>query len=134
MAERKSREQAKGKMKKTERAKLAKGKAKKAEKVKPTREKAKKAKPTEGVELYRGRVALKIVPPIDFAQLDGLKKALFEVKNLRVVVVAGAAGEGIQILVSAEEPLPLLNILRGVPVVAGVARKGGEIQVSLKAR
>jgi hypothetical protein len=79
-------------------------------------------------------VTLNITPPVDFAQLDVLKQALFGVEDLRVVMVGGAVGEGSRVLVSAEEPLPLINVLRGIPVVEEVAGKGGEIQVRLKAR
>ncbi len=114
-------------------AKEAKKKTKKAEKVKPAKEKPKKAvEPAAGAGLYRGIVTLNIAPPIDFAQLDSLKKALFEVGDLRVVMVGGAVGGGSRVLVSAEEPLPLLNILRGIPAVEEVAGKGDEIEVSLK--
>jgi len=119
-------------------AKEAKEKAKKAEKAKLVKEKAKKAEkaaePSVDAGTYRGMVTLNITPPVDFAQLDVLKQALFGVEDLRVVMVGGAAGEGSRVLVSAEEPLPLINVLRGIPVVEEVAGKGGEIQVRLKAR
>jgi len=116
-------------------AKEAKEKAKKAEKTKPAKEKVEKAaEPSVDAGTYRGMVTLNITPPVDFAQLDVLKQALFGVEDLRVVMVGGAAGEGSRVLVSAEEPLPLINVLRGIPVVEEVAGKGDEIQVRLKAR
>lgn len=107
--------------------------AKKAKPAKPAKGKAKKAvEKTEGAGLYRGVVTLAIVPPIDIVQLDSLKEGLFQVENLRVVTVGGAAGEGSQVIVSAEEPLPLLDILGKMPVVEGVVEKGDVIQVRLK--
>jgi len=107
--------------------------AKKAKPAKPAKGKAKKAvELTEGAGLYRGVVTLAIVPPIDIVQLDSLKEGLFQVENLRVVTVGGAAGEGSQVIVSAEEPLPLLDILGKMPVVEGVVEKGDVIQVRLK--
>ena len=78
-------------------------------------------------------MTLNIAPPIDFVQLDNLKRALLEVEDLRVVMVDGAVGEGSRVLVSVEEPLPLINILRGIPVVEEAVRKGREIEVRLKA-
>ena len=125
-------------------AKGAKKRAEGDEKVRPAREKAKKVEkvklakkkavePTEGIELYRGMVALSILPPIYPGQLDSLKRALLKVEDLRVVMVGGAVDEGSRVLVSAEEPLPLLNILRIIPVVEEVVVKGGEIQLRLKA-
>jgi len=39
---------------------------------------------------------------------------------------------GSQVAVSAEEPLPLLDILEKMPVVEEVVEEGDEIQVRLK--
>ncbi len=76
---------------------------------------------------------LNIASPVGFAQLDILKQALFKVEDLRVVMVSGAVGEGSRVFISAEEPLPLINILRGIPVVEEVTGKGDQIEVRLKA-
>ena len=86
----------------------------------------------EGVELFRGMVTLNIMPPIDLTQLDSFKEALLKVEDLRVVVMSGAVAEGSRMLVSVEEPLPLLGILRKIPAVGGVVPKGNEIEVSLQ--
>jgi ATPase subunit of ABC transporter with duplicated ATPase domains len=145
--EKRKAKETKEKAKKAKKPKPAREKAKKAEKPKPAREKAKKAEkskpakmeaekvfePTEGVEFYRGMVTLSIVSPIYLGQLDSLKKALLEVEGLRVVMVSGAVGEGSRVLISAEEPLPLINILKRISVVEEVVRRGGEIQLRLKA-
>ncbi len=121
-------------------AKEAKEATKKAKKVKPAKEKTKKAEPpkekpkkaAEGVELFQGMVTLNIMPPIDLTQLDSFKGALLKVSDLRVVVMSGAVAEGSRILISVEEPLPLLDILKKIPAVGGVVPKGSNIEVSLK--
>jgi hypothetical protein len=113
-------------------AKEAKEARKKPKKAKPPKEKGKKTVVAEGVELYQGMVTLNIMPPVDPVQLDSLKRALLEVEDLRVVMVSGVVDEGSRVLVSAAEPLPLLNILRGIPAVRGVVPKGDEIEVSLE--
>lgn len=130
--------EAKKQAKKAEKAKPSEEKAKKAkkaEKTKPAKEKAKEVKTTltEGVEFYQGMVTLHIAPPVGSAQLDSLKKALFEVEDLRVVMVSGVVGEGSQVLVSVAEALPLLNIIRGIPIVEEAEARGKEIHLSLKA-
>jgi hypothetical protein len=113
-------------------AKEAKKKPEPAKKAEPPTEKLKKRMVAEGVELYEGMVTLIIMPPVDPVGLDSLKQALLEIEELRVVMVNGAVGGGSRVLVSAAEPLPLLNILRRIPAVGGVAPKGDEIEVSLE--
>lgn len=138
--EREKREAKEAKEKAKREAKEAKEATKKAKKVKPAKEKTKKAEPpkeklkkaAEGVELFQGMVTLNIMPPIDLTQLDSFKGALLKVSDLRVVVVSGAVAEGSRILVSVEEPLPLLDILKKIPAVGGVVPKGSNIEVSLK--
>lgn len=134
--EAKAREKRKAKEAK-ERAKLA---AQKAKEAKPAKKKAKKAEkvekaaePSVDTGTYRGVVTLAIVPPIDLGQLAALKKDLGQVENLRLVLVGGSVEGGSKIIVSAEEPLLLLDILEEMPAVDQVFRKGSEIQVRLKA-
>lgn len=128
-----AKEQAKLAAQKAKEAKPAKKKAKKAEKAKPAKEKVEKAaEPSVGAGTYRGVVTLAIMPPIDLGQLDSLKKDLGQVENLHLVLVGGSVEGGSKIIVSAEEPLPLLDILKEMPAVDQVFRKGSEIQVRLK--
>ncbi len=74
------------------------------------------------------------MPPIGLGQLGDLEKDLRQVENLRLVLVGGSVGEGNRIVVSAEEPIPLLHILREMPAVEQAVSKGSEIQVTLKAK
>ena len=74
------------------------------------------------------------MPPIGLGQLENLEKDLRQVENLRLVLVGGSVEKGSRIVVSAEEPLPLLHILGEMPAVEQVIKKGSEIQVTLKAK
>lgn len=133
-AKKEAKEQAKLAAQKAKEAKPAKEKAKKAEKAKPAKEKVEKAaEPSVDAGTYRGAVTLAIMPPIDLSQLATLKKDLGQVENLRLVLVGGSVEGGSKIIVSAEEPLPLVDILKEMPAVDQVFRKGSEIQVRLKA-
>jgi len=144
-AEEKAKQEAKEAKKKAAEAKpkeKAKREAKEAkERAKREAKEAKRAEKAGGEEaetavmgdLYKGMVELAIMPPIDLVQLENLGKELSQVENLRLVLVGGSVDKGSRIVVSAEEPIPLLSILREIPIVEDVVRKGGEIQVTLKA-
>jgi hypothetical protein len=111
-----------------------KGKKEAKEAKKEVKKKAEEAEPAAVAKLYKGMVELMIVPPVDLGQLENLGKALRQVENLRLVLVGGSVDEGNRIVVSAEEPIPLLRILGEMPAVEQVAKKGSEIQVTLKTK
>jgi hypothetical protein len=94
--------------------------------------KKKKEKEPAGPVLYQGRVKLVIESPVDSGQLTQMEASLNMVAGLQLVMVGGAAGAA-HIIVSAEEPLPLLDILEAIPVTDGVVKKDKEIRVMLKA-
>ena len=94
---------------------------------------AKKAEEALRAELYEGMVKLVVVPPIDLGQMEKLEKDLRQVEDLRLVLVGGSVDEGSQIVVSAGKPIPLIDILREMPPVEQVVKKGNEIQITLKA-
>jgi hypothetical protein len=115
-------------------AKLAaKEKAKREAKERAEREAEGEAEPVVVTKLYKGVVELTIVPPVGLGQLENLEKDLRQVENLRLVLVGGSVDRGNKIVVSAEEPIPLLRILGEMPAVEQVVSKGSEIQVTLKA-
>ena len=103
------------------------------ERAKREAEEAKKAKQALRAELYEGMVKLVVVPPIDLGQMEKLEKDLRQVEDLRLVLVGGSVDEGSQIVVSAGKPIPLIDILREMPPVEQVVKKGNEIQITLKA-
>jgi len=126
-AERLAKEEAKQEEKaKKEAERLAKGKAKRGEKVEKEEELA-------GIELYQGVVKLVIESPIGLDQLSQIQGYLGQVKDLRLLLVGGSAGDGVQIFVSVEKPTPLIVVLREMPVTEEVVKKGKEIKLTLKA-
>ena len=119
----------------TERAKKETKEAKKAEAQakKEAKQVAKGKDKGSTAELYKGMMRLAIVPPPDSGQLKRLEEHLSQVQDLRLVVIGGSVEGGTEIVVSAESPIPLLDILREMPPVAEVTTKGKITQVTLKA-
>ena len=77
---------------------------------------------------------LAIASPVDYEQMRKLEEYLRQVENLRLVLIGGSIEEGIKIVVSAEKPIPLLNVLREMPPVEQVIKIGKEIQVTLRSK
>ncbi|MFC1667620.1 hypothetical protein ACFL0P_07190 [Candidatus Omnitrophota bacterium] len=87
----------------------------------------------ESTELFEGELDLILVSPVDLGQLRELQKHLCQVPDLRLVLLSGSADKGTTIVVSAEKPIPLIDILREMPPVNQVNNIGSEIQIMLKA-
>jgi hypothetical protein len=127
-AEREAKERAK---REAEEARKAKKAEREAEEVKG---KAKgEAEEPVSAELYKGIVKLTIMPPIDIGQVRKLEEYLYQVQDLRLVLVGGSIDEGTEIVVSAENPIPLIDALRELPPVDQIVKKGKTIQLTLKA-
>ena len=81
---------------------------------------------------------LAIASPVDCDQMRELEEYLCQVQELRLVLVGGSVEEGVEegikIIISAEKPTPLISVLREMPPVEQVVKKGKEIQVTLKAK
>ena len=77
---------------------------------------------------------LEILPPIDLVQLGKLEEHLRQAQGLRLILVGGSADEGTRIVVSVGKGTPLVDVLRELPTVEQVAKKGDEIQIRLKAK
>ena len=105
----------------------------KAQAKKETEQVAKKEDKGSSTELYKGTVRLSIVPPVDSGQFRKLEEHLSQVPELQLVLIGGSVAEGTEIVVSAESPIPLLDILRDMPPVAQVTKKGKTAQITLKA-
>jgi len=116
----------------SERAKKEAKKAKAQAKKEPEQV-AKKEGKGSGAELYKGTVRLAILPPVDSGQVRKLEEHLSQVPELQLVLIGGSVAEGTEIVVSAENPIPLLDILRDMPLVAQVTKKGKTAQITLKA-
>ena len=63
------------------------------------------------------RVDLVIMPPVDFAQLVKMRTSLQQFAGLRVLSVEGSLDVGTQISIQMEKPIPLVDMLRSLPVV-----------------
>ncbi len=98
-------------------------------------EPAAKAKEAEEVStlLYEGTIDLVIMPPVGVLQIKNLEEKLRLIQNLRVVLTGGSVDEPIRIVVSAEQPIPLIDVLSQIPIVDQVTKEGKEIQILLKA-
>ena len=84
-------------------------------------------------ELYSGMVKLVIARPVDYERVRKFERVLAQVKDIRVVLVGGSADEGNMIVVSVQQPIPLLAILSELPSVEGVSKKDRGIEITLKA-
>jgi hypothetical protein len=71
--------------------------------------------------------------PVDLSQIRNLEEHLGQIQDLRLLLTSGSVDEGTQIIVSAGKPIPLIDVLRRLPPVAEVVKKGKDIQVTLKA-
>ena len=92
------------------------------------------AKEKISAELYKGMMKLAIMSPVGYDEMRELEEYLRQVQELRLVLVGGSVEEGIKIVISAEKPIPLLNVLREMPPIERVVKKGKEIQVTLKVK
>jgi hypothetical protein len=111
-----------------ERAKAETELAEKAKKVEEEAEQAARA------ELDEGIVKLVILPSTDPDQIRELEERLRQVQNLRLVLLGGSIEEGSKIIVAAEKPIPLVRVLREIPLVEQVVKTDKEIQITLKVK
>jgi hypothetical protein len=76
-----------------------------------------------GPELYQGRVALIVAPPIDFIQLRKLRASLNSCPELQVLALGGSAEGPTRIFVKLEKAIPLAEMIRGMPMVKVVVEQ-----------
>ena len=84
-------------------------------------------------ELFGGIVTLFIARPAGRAQIKHFQESLGQFENLRVRSLGGSSGDGAQIVLSIEEPTPLLTRLNNLDSVAAVSKSGKGLEVTLKA-
>ena len=75
---------------------------------------------------------LLIMPPVDSKNLKELEDGLRNTKGLKLLLIGGTADGGIQIVVSALKPIPILNALKETPQVEEAISKDDIIYISLK--
>lgn len=83
-------------------------------------------------KLYVGTLELDITPPANSAQMERLQKCLWKVPSVQVLSVAEFAGKKTSVSVFLAKPLPMLNILREMSVIAEAVQHGKNIQVVLE--
>jgi len=127
-----AKERAKRKAKEAKRAKQAEVKAKKEAGQAAREEVREEAREGTSAELYKGKVKLVVAPPVDLEQVRKFEEQLYQVQDLRLVLFGGSTDEGIEVVVSAEEPIPLIDVLREMPPVEQVVKRGKTIQIILK--
>ena len=87
---------------------------------------------TADTEFYQGLVKLVLVPPILLRQMRRFEAGLSEIEGLSLDLVGGAVDGGTEIILSVENSIPLLDVLRELSSVAEVVKEGKSIRVVLK--
>ena len=128
-----AKEKAKRKAEEAKKAKEAEARAKREAEEKAKEKLGREAEEAMRAELYEGIVKLTIMSPINLGQIRNLEEHLRQVQDLRLLLTGGSVDEGTQIIVSAGKPIPLIDVLREMPPVEQVVKKGKDIQVTLKA-
>jgi hypothetical protein len=72
------------------------------------------------------------MPPADSKHLKELEGGLRQLKGLTILLTGGTADGGIQMVVLAAKPIPILNALREMPQVEEVVSKDDTISILLK--
>jgi len=74
------------------------------------------------------------MPPVDLGQMEKLVECLRQAKSLgvHIVLVGGSVDKDSMIVVSLENPISLINVLRGMPPVERVVKENRKIMVMLK--
>ena len=89
-------------------------------------------KTTASSELVSGIISLNIAHPTTPAKLKELEEEIKQVPELKIVLIGGAIDEGTEIIVSADNPIPLVEILSSLPSVSEVSKKSKLTQLVLE--
>jgi len=85
-------------------------------------------------QVYKGRLELQIMRPVDSSQMDMLEKLLLQVPNSRLIGRGGSIDEKSWAEIELSEPLPMLTILKRMSPVKEVVAYGNNIIIALKDR
>ena len=77
-------------------------------------------------------VKLLVTPPINSRLLKELEGDLRRTTDISLILIGGTADGGIQIVVSADAPVPLIDILADMPQVENVNGNNDKIHILLK--
>jgi hypothetical protein len=117
----------------------AKREAKEAKKARQAEQKAKKdikaakdlVKESKVNATYEGIVRI-VLLQANLNQVKIVEKYLLQIKNLRLLLVGGSAEAGSEFIVSADKPVPLTSLLRGIEFLEGISAKGSCIQLTMR--
>ncbi len=80
---------------------------------------------------FRGVVKLYIAQGAQGVQISNLMNLLTETQEIKVLSSGGAVGQRSWVILSTENALPLLQILRKMPIVKSAAKMENDIEVTL---
>ncbi len=90
--------------------------------------------PDTDSEIFEGEIELVLSNVDSVEQIKQLKKALQSTKRLRILTAGWSEEKGHAIIISLSEPVPLLKILKEIPIVeAASSTKGRKLEVVLHA-
>jgi len=108
-----------------------------AEEISPEEAAARARKEAEeklASELYEGTVRLKIASPIDLGKMSKFLERLKQVNGLRLSLIGGSVSEGTKAVVIADIPTPLYGIIKEMPPVVQVVKRGNILEVTLQVK
>ena len=86
----------------------------------------------EGAGIYEGVVRI-LVSGVNSRQFKKLEDNLRLIEDLDILVIGGSVAVGTEFIVSADKPIPLVNVLAEIQSVERVTEHGKTIQVTLRA-
>jgi hypothetical protein len=81
--------------------------------------------------LFLGEARLFIAKGTHGVQIAALMDFLNGAPDIKVLSSGGAVGERSWVILSLDRSLPLLPILRGIPIVRSASKRGNDIEVTL---
>ena len=84
----------------------------------------------DGDFLFKGQIELKTLSSMNYALVKELKGFLSKVPNVKYLGESSGE-EGSILSFEISEPLPLLDILGSIPLVANVVEQGDTVKLSL---
>ena len=93
--------------------------------------------PVEGFgdeRTYRGRLELHVFPPITPEQLADFERSLAQVPHLRLIDTGSSSNGGAWFLTELPQPIPMLKLLKEIPLVKEAACYKNDIGIALRGK
>ncbi len=85
-------------------------------------------------ETLSGQLKVIVKPPVTYLQMKKLQELLKKIEGLRIKSVGGSSGEGQNMIILVEQPIPLLERLVRIDLVQKATRKAKVIEIILKTK